>query len=89
MLWDDTWRYLVSNDTAPVVIAAFGDLGNKSGVVAEDRQWRMALTSYIDANQLSFVFWALNPSAEGRSGLLQPEWLTPDPEWAMLLHLKP
>jgi endoglucanase len=93
MLWDDTWESLVANDVAPVVVGAFGDRGNvpgdDGGLIAADHTWRTALTSYIDSHQLSFVFWALNPSAEGRSGLLQPDWQTPDPDWSSLLHLTP
>jgi endoglucanase len=92
MLWDDNWGYLVTNDVAPVIVGAFGDQGTRSGappdVVAADRQWRTALTLYISSHQLGFVFWALNPSAEGRSGLLDPiSWQMPDPDWAMLLQL--
>jgi endoglucanase len=93
MLWDDNWGYLVNNDVAPVIVGAFGDQGNRGNVppdvVAADRLWRSALTSYISSHQLGFVFWALNPSAEGRSGLLDPfNWQAPDPEWSMLLQLK-
>jgi endoglucanase len=92
MLWDDTWRYLVVNDVTPVVVVAFGDRGTDGvdpKIVAADAAWRGAITSYISSRQLSFVFWALNPSAEGRSGLLQVDWATPDPNWSMLLPLKP
>ncbi len=90
-LWDNTWGYLVTNDVAPVVVAAFGDRGAHpdAGVSDADQAWRATLMSYIDSHQLSFAFWALNPSAEGRSGLLQPNWLTPDPDWSSLLQLKP
>jgi endoglucanase len=92
-LWDDTWGYLVTNDVAPVIVGAFGDQGSggnvPADVVAADRLWRSALTSYISSHQLGFVFWALNPSAEGKSGLLDPfNWQAPDPEWSMLLQLK-
>jgi endoglucanase len=91
-LWDDNWGYLVTNDLAPVIVGAFGDQGQAVAspeVAAADRLWRSALTSYISSHQLGFVFWALNPSAEGRSGLLDPTyWQMPDPDWSMLLQLK-
>jgi hypothetical protein len=53
-----------------------------------DRQWRTALTSYISSHQLGYVFWALNPSAEGRTGLLKSDWTVPDPDWATILPFK-
>jgi endoglucanase len=84
MLWDDTWRYLVANNVAPVIVSAFGDRGDPA-FAAADGAWRMALTSYLSMHQLSYAFWALNPSAEGRSGLLRPDWVTVDPTWPTIL----
>jgi endoglucanase len=93
MLWDNNWGYLLTNDVTPVVVGAFGDQGSSAmdpGLMAADRAWRTALTSYISTHQVSFAFWALNPSAEGKSGLLQPQdWLTPDPDWLTILPLTP
>jgi len=97
-LWDVNWGYLVQNDIAPVVIGAFADRKDESGVPADvaaaDQQWRTSLLSYIATHQLGYVFWALNPSAEGKKGLLQFSdadagvyWQTLDPEWRMELGL--
>jgi endoglucanase len=92
-LWDDTWGYLVTGGTKPVVLSAFGDYANQPGlpadIVAADLAWRNTLISYVSSRQLSFAFWALNPSAEGKTGLLEYDWQTPDPAWSMLLQLNP
>jgi endoglucanase len=92
-LWTDNWGYLVVENTSPVIVGAFGDRKPEMGIspdaVMGDEAWRPALMSYVAANQLSFIFWALNPSAEGKTGLLESDWQTPDPEWAMQLQLNP
>jgi endoglucanase len=92
-LWTDNWGYLVIESTSPVIIGAFGDRKPEMGIdpvaVMGDEAWRPALMSYVAANQLSFIFWSLNPSAEGKTGLLGSDWLTPDPEWTMTLQLTP
>jgi len=90
-LWDDRWGYLVKNDLAPVLVGAFSDRKGEPAIppdiVVADQAWRQELTTYIDANDLGFVFWALNPSAEGKAGLLKINWLDVDPEWTSLLKL--
>lgn len=91
-LWDATWGYLVTSDSGAVVVGAFSDREKQPGLppdlVAADQAWRSALTQYIGANEIGYALWALNPSAEGKTGLLQPDWQTPDPAWSMLLQLK-
>jgi len=89
-LWDANWGYLPQSDTAPVVIGAFADRkGDVAPDVADaDQKWRDALMSYIATNRLGYVFWALNPSAEGKRGLLKPGWDQGlDPEWQSQLNL--
>jgi endoglucanase len=88
-LWDHIWGYLVTTHVTPVVVGAFGDRKTEVAPAdaAIDDAWRQKLMSYIAANQLGFVFWGLNPSAEGRPGLLQIDWETPDPEWSALLGI--
>ncbi len=93
-LWTDNWGYLVMENTSPVIIGAFGDRKPEMGIdpawVMGDEAWRPALMSYVAANQLSFIFWSLSPSAEGKTGLLLlSDWQTPDPEWTMTLQLTP
>jgi endoglucanase len=90
-LWENNWGYLVTQDLNPVLVGAFGDRGTAAGVppdlVAADKLWRQKLVDYIHTKNLSFAFWSLNPSAEGKTGLLLPDWQSPDNEWASLLQL--
>ncbi len=92
-LWSDTWGYLVMENTSPVIIGAFGDRKDEPGISADDAAgdvaWRGALAGYIAANQLSYAFWALNPSSEGKRGLLSTDWRAPDPAWSAFLGLQP
>ncbi len=92
MLWDTTWGYLAT--TAPVIVGSFGDNKDEMpppppDVVLADEAWRQKLVTYMNANRISYIFWSLSPSAEGKKGLLQlSDWATPDPAWSQLLQLK-
>jgi endoglucanase len=92
-LWDAVWGYLVVNQYFPVFVGSFGDQGVAAAVrpdvVASDMQWRDTFVPYMDGLQVGYAFWSLNPSAEGKSGLLQPDWQTPDPDWSSRLQLRP
>ncbi len=73
-----------------MLIGAFAD--RKSAVTPDvataDQQWRDTLLAYIQTNQLGYVFWAFNPSAEGKIGLLAVGWKGGlDPEWRAMLGL--
>jgi endoglucanase len=90
-LWDAAWGYLLAKGS-PVFVGSFGDQGIAAEAhpefVASDKQWRDAFVAYIDGLHLGYAFWSLNPSAEGKSGLLQPDWQTPDPDWSSRLQLR-
>ena len=90
-LWDAAWGYLAANQYFPVFVGSFGDQGVSPAVkpeyIASDRQWRDAIVPYMDGLQLGYALWSLNPSAEGKSGLLQPDWQTPDADWSHRLQL--
>lgn len=71
-VWDATWGYVAR--TAPVLIGEFGTKLATEG----DRQWLAELVRYIQANQLSFTFWSLNPNSGDTGGILADDWLTLD-----------
>ncbi|HVU03068.1 MAG TPA: glycoside hydrolase family 5 protein [Polyangiaceae bacterium] len=71
-LWDATWGYLVKQDVAPVLVAGFGSRLQTDS----DRAWFSALVGYIQANELSYAFWALNPDSGDTGGLLMDDWVT-------------
>jgi endoglucanase len=78
-VWDAFWGYLLNDDVAPVFVGAFGDRGDADLVPDTEKRiddlWLSALVSYLNAHRASFGFWALNRSAQGLTGLLQPGWL--------------
>jgi len=91
MLWDTTWGYLATS--APIIVGSFGDNKDEPttplDVATKDEAWRQKLMTYMNANRISYIFWSLSPSAEGKKGLLQlSDWATPDPAWSQLLQLK-
>jgi endoglucanase len=90
-LWDSAWGYLVKGHDYPVFVGSFGDQGMsaKPETIPYDKIWRDTFVPYMDgpALQVGYAFWSLNPSAEGKTGLLQPDWQTPDPDWSLRLQL--
>jgi endoglucanase len=83
-IWDTFWGFLFQDSQAPhpVLVASFGDRGDAENipdaVTTTDNLWLPALIDYVNANQLSFGYWALNPSAQGLTGLLKPGWQSVD-----------
>jgi endoglucanase len=77
-LWYDRWESLVADRVAPVLLVAFGA---SSGPVlaADDALWLQTLTSYLREHDLGSAYWALNPSAEGLTGLFDRDWATTSP----------
>ena len=71
-LWDETWGYLVSSGTAPVLI---GELGTRLET-ASDRLWLETLAGYIAEHELSFTYWSLNPNSGDTGGILEDDWQT-------------
>ncbi len=92
-LWDFAWGFLVEHDYFPVLVGSFGDQGVSPDVkpeyIASDKEWRDTFVPYMDGLNVGYAFWSLSPSAEGKTGLLQPDWLTPDPDWSSRLQLRP
>src|SRR4029078_690699 len=90
-LWKAVWGYLVEKKYFPVFGRSFGDQGSAANghpeVVAADNQWRDTFVPYIDELQVGYAFWSLNPSAEGKTGLLLHDWQTPDPDGSSRLQL--
>ena len=74
-LWYDLWEYLVFEKVAPVVLVAFGT-SSAPGATSSDTMWLATLTRYLGDNDLGYAYWALNPSAEGFTGLLEEDWTT-------------
>jgi aryl-phospho-beta-D-glucosidase BglC (GH1 family) len=71
-IWNDRWGYLLSSDTAPVLLGEFGTRYETES----DRNWLQALASYIAANEMSFTFWCLNPNSGDTGGILMDDWVT-------------
>ena len=72
-VWTDTWGYLATQGTAPVLVGEFGSRLQ----TASDKQWLTALATFIKQNGLSFTFWAWNPDSGDTGGILSDDWKTP------------
>jgi endoglucanase len=72
-VWNANWGYLVTSNTAPVVVAAFGT----ELMSDKDKQWLAAFTGYLGTHDIGFVYWALNPNSTYTGGVLTPDWLGP------------
>jgi endoglucanase len=71
-VWDQTWGYLASGGTAPILV---GEFGTKYETEA-DQEWLQSLADYIGENGLSFTYWSLNPDSGDTGGILEDDWQT-------------
>ena len=81
-IWDRHWGYLHKEDIAPVIV---GEFGGRS--VGDDQEgiWQRALVSYLRENNISYIYWTLNPNSGDTGGILLDDWRTVDPDKQDLL----
>lgn len=75
-VWDKNWGYIAKQNIAPVWVGEFGT-GNGADDVADSTpgsqgQWFSSLLRYIQTNNLSWTYWALN--GEDAYGLLDNQY---------------
>lgn len=75
-LWTDTWGYLATSNTAPILI---GELGTRLQIDS-DKQWLAELMKYVEEHGLSFTFWSWNPNSGDTGGILKDDWSTLETE---------
>jgi endoglucanase len=81
-IWDSHWGYLNKEGIAPVLLGEFGgrSVGNdKEGV------WQRTLVSYLRDNDISYIYWTINPNSGDTGGLLLDDWQSIDPAKEALL----
>ena len=81
-IWDRHWGYLHKENIAPVIV---GEFGGRS--VGDDQEgiWQRALVSYLRENNISYIYWTLNPNSGDTGGILLDDWQTVDPNKQDLL----
>jgi endoglucanase len=73
-VWDGMFGYLVKENIAPVWI---GELGTKYQTDG-DKKWLDTFVPYIEANEMSFAWWCINPDSPETGGTLLDDWHTAD-----------
>ncbi len=81
-IWDRHWGYLSREDIAPVIL---GEFGGRSVRNDKEGVWQRALVAYLKENQISYVYWSLNPNSGDTGGILLDDWQSVDPEKEALL----
>ena len=71
-VWNTHWGYLISTNTAPVLL---GEFGTKNQTTS-DQQWFQTIANYIATNQLSFTYWSWNPDSGDTGGILKDDWIS-------------
>ena len=81
-IWDKHWGFVHKEGLAPVIL---GEFGGRS--VANDKEgvWQIALVAYLRENQISYLYWTLNPNSGDTGGILLDDWKTIDPKKKELL----
>jgi endoglucanase len=81
-IWDRHWGYLNREGIAPVLLGEFGGRSVKND---QEGIWQRALVSYLEENQISYVYWSLNPNSGDTGGILLDDWQSVDPAKEELL----
>jgi endoglucanase len=81
-IWDRHWGYLDRENIAPVVLGEFGGRSVKND---QEGIWQRALVAYLKENEISYVYWSLNPNSGDTGGILLDDWQSIDPEKEELL----
>lgn len=81
-IWDVHWGFVHKEALAPVIL---GEFGGRS--VKDDREgvWQRALVAYLKENQISYIYWTLNPNSGDTGGILLDDWQSIDPDKEELL----
>jgi endoglucanase len=81
-IWDKHWGYVQREGLAPLIL---GEFGGRS--VANDKEgiWQKALVAYLRENQISYLYWTLNPNSGDTGGILMDDWQSVDPQKKELL----
>ena len=72
-IWEKHWAYLQKDGTAPVFV---GEFGGPSMGQDLDGVWQRTLVSYLQANHLSYAYWAWNADSGDTGGILNNDWKT-------------
>ena len=73
-LWDSYWGYISKENIAPILVGEFG--GRSVDAVSKEGRWQNELVDYIQANDLYWAYWCLNPNSGDTGGLLLDDWTT-------------
>jgi endoglucanase len=69
-IWDRYWGKISKQNVAPIMVGEFGStLANPLDV-----QWLTSLVSYMNANGMSFTYWAWNPNSGDTGGIALDDW---------------
>jgi aryl-phospho-beta-D-glucosidase BglC (GH1 family) len=71
-LWDINWGYLAKASIAPLWLGEFGT----KYLTLSDQLWLQTLINYLQANRVSFAYWAWNPDSGDTGGILTDDWQT-------------
>lgn len=70
--WDEFFNFIVTDNTAPLIVGEFGIKENVPGSIAD--RWMTTFTNYIATNNLSYTYWCMNPNSGDTGGILADNW---------------
>ena len=82
-IWDRHWGYLSREGIAPVLV---GEFGGRSVGTDKEGIWQRTLVSYLRENNISYIYWTINPDSGDTGGLLLDDWQSIDPAKKALLQ---
>jgi endoglucanase len=82
-IWDAHWGYVQREGIAPIIVGEFGGRSVKES--DKEGVWQRALVDYLRENQISYLYWTINPNSGDTGGVLLDDWQSVDPQKAALL----
>ncbi|MEM0909289.1 MAG: glycoside hydrolase family 5 protein, partial [Pseudomonadota bacterium] len=76
------WGFIAEENIAPVVVGEWGSRLQTD----EDQVWASAITNYMKAQDISWLWWALNPNSADTGGVLEDDWVTKRPQVLELME---
>ncbi len=74
--WEIGFNYIASENIAPILIGEFGGRNVDSSSI--EGIWQNKFVKYIQANNLSFIYWSWNPNSSDTGGILLDDWQSVD-----------
>ena len=70
--WQEEFGFIAQEGIAPVLVGEFG--GREVGLDTVEGRWQREFLNYLSRNDVSWMYWSLNPDSGDTGGILTDDW---------------